>query len=353
MISVKELSDETYSTLKPLKEYKSGLLVYNKSHFKENLVSITVDIDEIKDKSDKGWNMFPGKYKFILQAPEVVICDLSEVHSNPTFKLEEIYTLFKVIENINFNSFIKRIVKKHFKGLEVIPINGVSSGLEVRVAGSDDRVRKLPKIIYENLKKHPSWKKTLKEAKKVIKSREIFISNKDIERCDYVTRRFYSRLLNKYSVFEKIKIPTIATCNCWKDFPKKDVDVYIFVPKSGLKYAFGFLEEIKKVNKIMLWECHLSLDITKELILFNKNLQNKNVAIIDRSYSSNTLEYLKKKVIERGGNPIRVALFPKSEIAVHNSDYILFLDKFIQSKKIKIKKGWQKKLFIDTVNKKF
>jgi hypothetical protein len=35
MITKKELLEETYGTLKLLKELKSGLLVYNKSHFKK------------------------------------------------------------------------------------------------------------------------------------------------------------------------------------------------------------------------------------------------------------------------------------------------------------------------------
>ncbi len=127
-------------------------------------------------------------------------------------------------------------------------------------------------------------------------------------------------------------------------------DIYIFVPKSGLKYALGFIEEMGSDEQIMLWECHLSLDQTKELRIFNKDLRNKKVAIIDRSYSSNTLDYLKEKVEREGGHPLSVALFPKSKRAIQNSDYILFLDKFIPSKNIRFKKNWQEDLFIKTIN---
>ena len=39
MITKKELLEETYNTLKPLSEFNSGLLVYNKPHFK-NMTSL-------------------------------------------------------------------------------------------------------------------------------------------------------------------------------------------------------------------------------------------------------------------------------------------------------------------------
>lgn len=100
----------------------------------------------------------------------------------------------------------------------------------------------------------------------------------------------------------------------------------------------------------MLWECHLSLDMTKELKIFNKKLKNKEVAIIDRSYSSNTLDYLGEKVKKEGGKVLKLALFPKSGRAVRHSDYILFLDKWVRSKAIQFKKNWAEDLFIKIVN---
>jgi hypothetical protein len=158
--------------------------------------------------------------------------------------------------------------------------------------------------------------------------------------------------VKQYSNFGKINLPEVAVYGFWKNFLKnfpKDI-IYIFIPKAGLKYAFGFIEETGKWQRIMLWECHMSLDQTKELRVFNKELKNREVAIIDRSYSSNTLDYLKEKIIQEGGHPLSIALFPKSKRAIQHSDYILFLDKFIKSKNICFKENWQEDLFIKVIN---
>jgi len=349
MISKKELLEETYNTLKPLRELKSGLLVYNKPHFKNNLICITTDINEIRDRLKLGWSIYPGKYKFILQAPETVLCDLSEIYSNPTVNPIEIFVLSRILKSINISKFLNKFTSTlHFKNLEVFLLEGVASDVEIRIVGFDKRVHDIPNSLYQMLKRTNLWKATLRESKNIIKTRKLNIKSKEIAKANLKTRNFYNRLIKKYSIFERVNIPNRIVCGFWKNLPKNDI--FIFVPKSGLKYAIGFIEEIGSDEQIMLWECHLSLDQTKELRIFNKKLKNKNVAIIDRSYSSNTLDFLKEKVIREGGNPITIALFPKSKRAIQHSDYILFLDKFIPSKNIHFKKNWQEDLFIKTIN---
>jgi len=352
MISKQELLEETYGTMEPLKKFKSGLLlVYNKSHFKTNLVFITTDIDEIKKKLKEGWELRPGKYKFFLRAPEVVLCDLSEVYPNPTSSLREILTLYRIINSLNISRFLHKIITQHFKNLKIVLFEGHYSNLEIRIAGSDKRIYKLPKLLYQTLKKTTLWKREFFRIKNIIKERKIEIKNKEINKCNRETKNFYNRLIREYSIFGKINLPDIATYGFWKKIPQNDI--YIFVPKSGLKYAFGFIEEIGNPQQIMLWECHLSLDMTKEINIFGKLLKNKKVEIIDRSYSSNTLDYLGRKIIKAGGIPTKIDLFPKSKRAIQHSDYILFLDKLIPSKIIQFKKNFVEDLFIKTVNNEF
>ena len=350
MIRKQELLEETYGTLEPLKEFKSGLLVYNKPHFKKNFVFITENINEIRKKLNQGWELRPGKYKFILRAPETVLCDLSEVYSNPTSNLKEIITLYQIINSLNISEFLNKIIAQHFKNLEIIPLEGLYSNLEIRIAGSDKRVYSLPKILYQILKRSNQWKMEFKKWKDILKNRELNIKIKEISKWNPKTQNFYRKLAKEYSIFEKIDIPNVAIYGWWRKLPQNDI--YIFVPKAGLKYAFGFIEEIGKFRQVMLWECHLSLDMTKELKIFNKKLKGKKVAIIDRSYSSNTLDYLGRKVIKEGGKPLKIALFPKSKRAIQHSDYILFLDKLIPSKNIQFKKNWAVDLFIKIVNNK-
>lgn len=346
MITKEELLEETYGTLELLKELKSGLLVYNKSHFKKNFIDISNDIDEIKRKIKNGWELRPGKYKFFLRAPEVVLCDLSEVHTNPTCDLREILTLFRILNHLNREELITKISSKYFPGLEVVLLEGEFSNLEIRMAGSDKRVYDFPKILYRILKKSKLWKTEFLKVKNTLKNRKVKIKN--INKCNCKAKNFYRKLVKKYSVLGEINLPDIAVYGFWESIPQNDI--YLFVPKAGIKYALGFIEEKGQTQNIMLWECHLSLDMTKELKIFAKELKNKKVAIIDRSYSSNSLDYLEKKVMREGGQPLKIALFPKSKRAIQRSDYILFLDKVIPSKNIQFKKNWAEDLFIKIVN---
>ena len=206
----------------------------------------------------------------------------------------------------------------------------------------------VPNFLYRMLQRTKLWKAKLGEAESIIKTRKFNINNKKINKANWETKNFYNKLIKKYSIFGKINLPNKIVYGFWKNLPKNEI--YIFIPKSGLKYTLGFIEEIGSAKQVMLWECHLSLDQTKELRIFNKDLRNKKVAIIDRSYSSNTLDYLRKKIKRERGLPLTIALFPKSRRAIQNSDYVLFLDKFIRSKNICFKKNWQEDLFIKIIN---
>ncbi len=352
MINKQDLLVETYNNFKFLKELKSGLLVYNKSHFKNTLINITSDIKEIKDRIKDGWSIYPGRYKFILQAPETVLCDLSDIYLNPTSNIIEILTFFKFLKSVNIRKFLNQLtLNSYFKNLEIILLDGIFSDIQVRIGGSDKRVYNIPRYLYKIFKKTNLWQVKLKESRNILNIRKFNIINKKITQAKIKTKKYYHSLIKNYSIFNKINIPTELVYGFWKNLPSSDV--YIFVPKSGLKYAFGFINEKGNVDKVMLWECHLGLDQYKELKFFSKILKNKKVAIIDISYSGNTLDYIRKKVLQEGGEPTTIALFPKSKRAIKRSDYILFLDRFILSKNISFKKNWQEDLFIKVVNNEF
>jgi phage anti-repressor protein len=252
------------------------------------------------------------------------------------------------LNHSNCEELITEISSKYFPGLEIVLLEGEYSNLEIRIAGSDKRVHDFPKILYRILKKTKLWKTEFLKVKNTLKNRKVKIKIKNINKCNSKAKNFYWKLVDEYSIFGKVNLPDIAVYGFWESIPQNDI--YIFVPKAGIKYALGFIEERGQTKNIMLWECHLSLDMTKELKIFAKELKNKKVAIIDRSYSSNSLDYLEKKVMREGGQPLKIALFPKSKRAIQHSDYILFLDKLIPSKNIQFKKKWAEDLFIKIVN---
>lgn len=350
MIDKKSIIEETYNTLSLIKEYNFGILVYNKPHFKHDLIQIITDINKINKLIKDGWRMYPGKYKFIMRAPEAVLCDLSELDTNPIKNITEVLILYKIIKSINILKFIKNNLLKlsYFKNLKIIDIRGKSLDLEIRIAGSDSRVKEIPIYLIKFLKRTNLWQKYNKQVKSLIKNREIVTKTKDISNSSLKTKRIYNKIVQVYKIFKGTEIPNKVTYNIWKQLPQ--CDVYVFVPMAGLKYCFGFIEDTERINKIMLWECHLNLDRTKELRFFIKNLKNKKIFIIDRSYSGNTIIYLKKKIKNKGGRPYGIAVFPKSKRSIKNSKYFYFLDKLIETRKVNFSNNWQERLFIKVVN---
>ena len=68
--------------------------------------------------------------------------------------------------------------------------------------------------------------------------------------------------------------------------------------------------------------------------LLAKDIEGKQVLIIDNSYSGGTLTKMRDIVAKEGGIPSRLALFPKSKLSVQNSELALVLDTIIESETI-------------------
>lgn len=348
-----QILEESHGKLKLKEELKMGYRVFNEYHKKENLIFISNKIDKISVRTEKGWSVLPGKYKYILRAPEVVLCDLSEIHVNPTTDPQEIYTFHKLLNGMDFEELKNDMLSESkFPNLEIIKLEGAGPGPEYRVAVSDERGLKLPSITLEMLKKSPEWEKEMIKTKDIIKKFRPDIYSKSVEQCNKIVQHFYSAICSKYKPVSKIELDKNVVGGFWHAIPKKDI--YIFVPKAGLKYAYGFVEDNCDYENVMLWECHVGPDMEKELVMLDKDLNDKDVAVIDRSYSSNTLLHLKNEVKKLGGRPYSVALFPKSKAAIENSDSFLFIDKFHENAKYSFSGNgtWYEDLFIDVTNSK-
>jgi len=85
------------------------------------------------------------------------------------------------------------------------------------------------------------------------------------------------------------------------------------------------------IDRIMLWEVHIDPNQPRTYKLMNKRLENKKCLIVDKSYTGKTLTHMADLVRDVGGVPIRFGLFPKSRCAVKGSEYILFLDRVLES----------------------
>lgn len=130
---------------------------------------------------------------------------------------------------------------------------------------------------------------------------------------------------------------------------------YVFVAHSGVPFLRGFYNTTKNRN-LCLTEYHHSHDpyeqyrkapLVKDFfsILTKKDLDRP--IIIDRSYTGNTLKYLKDSI---DGSKI-IALFPKTESSIRLSDYCIINNKLFNSKDVNFdEKSWYFNLISESLN---
>lgn len=119
-------------------------------------------------------------------------------------------------------------------------------------------------------------------------------------------------------------------------------DYYLLVPHSGFKFLDDFSKKFG-YKKILFYEKHFSQE--GDFWVKKVNLKKKRVVIFDVSYSGNTLNWIADIVQREGGKPIKIAVFPKSTLAVKLADYVVLLDRIIKTSSLKIEKGWEFKIY--------
>jgi len=341
---------ESKNLLKFVAPGKYGFIVNNEIHKKENFVYIGNDFLQISERIKKGWELKPGDKNWILRAPEFVLVDLSEFSANLTRQPHEILTLYRILKRLDLKDLISKIIKQErWSDIEIIPLKGASSQAEIRVACSDIRAKKFPKLIYSHLKKTDLWKNEIKQSKALLHPRPLKIYSKSLKDCRAKTKNFYKKVVSQYELLGQKLNEKTAIGGFW-NFLNNDADVIIFILKAGLKYALGYLEDVPNNKEVILWEYHLGNDNSKEVIIAPCDIKNKNVLIVDRSYSGGTLAELSEKVDGFGGNASTLSLFPKSIYAIKNANLILFLDKYLKKSQIDLEDDWAEKLFISVIN---
>ena len=349
----KEIEYESRHSLLVEEKVPFGFLVYNAVHEKRNVCVISDDINVISEKLWRGWKLYPGETKWVLQAPEITLSDLSEPYKNTIQNLKGIYTYHKVLERIDLEKEIEKVIKgtDKFDGLSAIIISGKYNSVEHRIVASDIRGKKIPYLLYEKVKNEykDEFKEVLDdldEDKLNALERELNIYRLEAEKGSIRTQSIYTLMLGYYTrIGASIDTREHGWIikGVWDQTPK--ADVYIFVPKSGIKFGLGFIEDRQTIDNVMFWEYHVGMDSMKEVIFMKQNLNGKDALIIDKSYSGKTLTYLKNQVTQLGGTPHAVAMFPKSKEGIKNIEYIITLDKLIRTQEVNLGRDWHEELF--------
>ncbi|MEI6266400.1 MAG: phosphoribosyltransferase [bacterium] len=329
--------------MKALETKLAELVIFDDSHQREEVSLMTYSVEELYVRMKDGWTFKRHPEGFILRAPEEWFVDLSDPYKVIYHaKIEEnlAYFLFirDLIKDNNFENYLHTILKKyHIGNFSFILLKGPSLKTEVRLAGSDKRISLLKDYSFFEFEQNNLFNCYVEKANKILrkdfkfKSKRVSIYDQPV-----AIRDFFFSLKDQFSPlnnFQKDTFNNVFFEDLFKGVP--EADVYLFIPYGCFRYISSFVVA-HKTSKIMLWELHTDKHYSQTSKYMAKNLKGKNVLIIDNSYTGKTLTMMADLVKKEGGNPIRLALFPKSELSIRNSEYVLFVNKFFSSKDINL-----------------
>jgi len=296
----------------------------------------TDNVEEVCKLLSLGFSYQLANTGVVLRAPEdwiVDITDFSRANSlSHDFKsvIAFYLTLMDCFEKYGSDKFVKKILSNNifydgfiFKITQSTRIWG-----EIRIIGSDSRVKQVRCDVYNYLKSTNEFISYFEYTEKNINCKNIVGNKIPLKKLIHYDR--YKNLFSYYEIVHGIKYETVNIVKTDLSFLPK-VDFYLFAPKSCFEYMFNIIDEniYSSVSFLEVHAYNVSLSMIKCL---EKNIKGKKVAIFDKVYSGKTMDILTNYVIDKGGIPIRIGVYPKNITNYISLDYIVFLDKVIPAK---------------------
>lgn len=326
----------------PLSDYYQVVDFYGRS----KVCFFTDDLEIVSKKVIKGWSFIKTANGFYLEAPEVWLVDIVEPTRVTYFSNNPVnnYAYFLYLKNKSpkaLISLLKFLCKNDC--LEIFLSKGIALDAEIRAILDDKKVgTKLTLDLYANFLQDKNYKKFLEKSRELLGNvRFLKIErNKSILNYPDKIKGLFLEIKEYYSLInlgnkDLYSHDFVEGLNVQIENMFGFADVFIFVPWGCFKYMGNFITE-RTVEKVMLWELHMSYYNDHQHKFKNQNLKGKTVLLLDKSYTGGTLNKIANLVKKEGGKPIKVALFPKSRTGIKNSDYIVFLDRILKSKDVDI-----------------
>jgi len=314
----------------------------------------TRNLSEIHDYLAHGWTYeidYKGK-GFWLRAPDEWLVDLTDpfkinYYGNPVVNLAYFNYLKSYADKRQLKEYINFIISNNkifYKGFEFSVADGPVLQSEFRIIGSDKRIKTLKRDLFKSFIENASFDKFLSEAKKSL-GKIKHIENIHLEKNNYTPKiqEFYDTTnFHLKAIGNKTKESINVIPNLIQQLPK--FDVMILIPNGCYKYMNSLINE-SNVDKVMLYEMHVNSHVNQCFTLFEKDLRGKTVLIVDQIYSGKTLQIMKNLIIQEGGVPITLGMFPKCRYSLNYVDYVTVLDKVIKTSKVDDSNDWIFKLY--------
>jgi hypothetical protein len=339
-------------------------------NYKRNIVGFeTNNLKVLEEKYNLGWSIYIKNHAFFVRAPEDVIVDLSDIFKiikigSPIDNLVFYDLINDFIANGKLNDLVNFILKKNnLKDFSFIIPKGDFFETQFRMIGSDLRIKQITKLLLKEFKKDKkTWNKYYKKSLSFLNSNRI--SYKDFFKKNVVYHNSVQdinirNLIEKFQLFriqfKKFKygsyLRNFLISGLFKKLP--EANFYVLVPNGCFYFLPEFLESKNRLKYTVFIKLHL--DDKEPYLIYPdidliKNFKNKKILIIDTVFSGNTLNKLYYFIKNHGGTPIKMAVFPKSKIAIEQSNYILFVNKIIESNNLNLinilkEKNWVKILY--------
>lgn len=273
----------------------------------------------------------------ILRAPEDWIVDITDFSRandlSRDFKnvIAFYLTLMDRFDSCGADNFIRSILSNNktydnftFKISQSTRIWG-----EIRVIGNDNRVKQVRNEVYNFLKNTNEFLSYRDYIEKNIECKKISENKIPLTAIKHYNK--YKKLFLYYETVHGIKQEMVSIVKTDLSILPNS-DYYLFSPKSCFDYMFNIINDDSQVAVSFL-EVHaynISLSMIK---CYEENMKGKKVAIFDKVYSGKTIEILAKHVIDNGGVPIKIGVYPKNINNYKLLDYLIFLDKMIPANK--------------------
>ncbi len=293
----------------------------------------------MSEQIQKVWSAVHNRFGFYdsqgNRLPELSIIDISDIPQE--LDRVDIEDIFKIWEWIQTN--ITRLLREFdFASVEIVE----HTEFEIRLVSNDITILRSIRnqILFEAI----SELGIKKQKQKLNLMKVVECKNSSILE---TFKKDYSKYGPRKGLEDKFKLYSGSYAregSVWNEVAKLGSS-YVFVAHSGVPFLRGFYNTTKNKN-LCLTEYHHSHDpyekyrkapLVKEFIstLTKKDLDRP--IIIDRSYTGNTLKYLKDSM--EGSRT--VALFPKTESSIRLSDYFIINNKLFNSKDVNCnKKSW-------------
>ena len=314
---------------------------------RSGIVYITESLEELNELVKLGWKYNANNEGFRIIPPEETIVDITDYrkamqYGSPVFNLAYYDFIKSKIENNLLENFINSIIQANafaYRGFDYLISSGPILDTEVRIAGSDYRIKNLKMDMVESFLKLPEYIWYMSSAEKEMPNIKSFkIHNKNFYNLGDKEKSFYNEIKEKIAILKDIspfnqKIYEIDDLE--KIVNNPDIDIMLFLPFGCFKYLSSFTNE-QNINKVMFWEFHSDNSKNSTFKLCSKDIRDKNVLIIDNIYSGKTLKKVKFQIEKEGGNPIILGMNPKNKNNILMTDYAIILNKLYKSSDINI-----------------